>query len=295
MEEVKENKEAMNVNNTLDPIYWRVVKYYELKKEVRKGLEVPFVLAYMRPYTKLYADIDYHDRVDIDIQAAISDKYPGAAPQIIHMQTETNLNTIRQLAAGVHYNAAIQFIDDGILTNNGLKLYRNPGRIEQLLSLYVQDEQNALYLANELGEFILPGGGIIDYHFEEYYCKCEKLSFHPLLRPALLYVGIGDEKRKLLFYNLSKPWINTTVLYIEDLGDNQNIISMFGDQPADKEVISRLIIDVTDRSRFYRVGNSGNDTDLYKNTRDLFCRLFANKTDQRVKDALASFDKFEEI
>lgn len=292
---MKRRMTAMNDNNTLDPIYWRVVKYYELKKEVRKGLEVPFVLAYMRPYTKLYADIDYNDRVDIDIQAAISAKYPGAAPQTIHMQTEASLNMVKRLTSGVHYNAAIQFIDDGVLTSKGIKLYRDPGRIEQLLSLFVQDEQNALYLANELGEFILPGGGIIDYHFEEYYCKCEKLSFHPLLRPALLYVGIGDNKRKLLFYNLNKPWINTTVLYVEDFGDNQNIISMFGDRPADKTVISRLILEATDRTKFYRVGNSGNDTQLYKKTKDLFCRLFAHETDQRVKDALASFDRFEEI
>lgn len=285
----------MNTNNTLDPIYWRVVKYYELKKKVQKDLEVSFVLAYMRPYTKMYADAGYNDRVDLDIQAAVNSKYSGVIPQTIHMQTEVELNRVKQLTSGIHYNAAIQFIDDGVLTNKGIKFYRNPGRIEQLLSLYVKDEQNAFYLANELSEFILPGGGIIDYHFEEYYCKCRKLAFHPLFRPALLYIGKGDNKRKLLFYNLNKPWINTVVLYIEDFDDNQNVISLFGDQLEDRAIISYLIIEATDDTKFSRIGNLGNDTQLYKVTKELFCRQFANETDQRVIDALASFDKFEEI
>lgn len=282
--------------NSLDPIYWRVVKYYELKKQIRKGLEVPYVVAYIRPYLKSYLDMNCNDRVDIDIQTAINGKYPGAKPQTILMDTEVTLNLVRTIASGIHYNALIRFVDDGINTFDGVKFYRYPAKIEQLLSLYVQDEQFAKYLSNELcSQFVLQGGGIVDYQIEEYNCKCQKLAFHPLFNPALIYVGKNGNSRKLLFYNLSKRWDETVILYVDDLGVGEDVKVLLGDDTSARAEMSWLIIEATDISKFHRIGTSGNDTQLYINAKQLFRRLFGDYDDKRVIDALSSLDKFEEI
>ena len=285
----------MVTNTYIDPMYSCVVKYYELKKQIYKELEVPFVLVYTRPDIQSYRDLNYRDRVDIDIENAIKAKYPQADPQIIHLKTEADFNTVRNLAKGIHYNAAIQFIDDGFNTFDGVKYYRYPARVEQLLSLYVQDEQNAFYLKNELSVFTLPGGGIIDYHIDEINCDCQKLAYHPLFCPALIYVGRSDNNLKLLFYNLSKQWDQTIILYIEDLGEQKNIKALFGDNLEARSIMSKLLVDVTDTTRFYRIGYSGNDTQLYKNTKDMFNRLFSGHADKRVADVLAALGRYEEI
>lgn len=282
-------------NNTLDPIYWRVVKYYKLKKWVRDDLEIPFVLAYMRPYVKCYEDTGYHDRVDIDIQTVINEQYPGAVSQTIHMQTEADLNQVKALATGIHYNAAIQFIDDGIVSYQGIKLYRNPGRIEQLISLYVNDKENAFYLANELSEFILPGGGIIDYHIEEMNCSCNKLALHPLICPFMAFDSIGDENRQLLFYNFSEPWDDAVILYVENVGTSQNIAALFGNNKTARSVMSRLYMDAVSTDHFYHIGFSGNDTQRFQNFKEKFNRLFGNHADNRVNDVLNLLYQFEEI
>ncbi len=285
----------MIANNTLDPMYSCVVKYYQLKKQIYKELAVPFVLVYTRPDIQSYRDLNYKDRVDIDIETAIKAKYPDASPQTILMDTEERYNFVLNLTQGFHYNAAIQFIDDGINTFDSVKFYRYPARIEQLLSLYCQDEQNAFYLKNELTVFTLPGGGIIDYHIDELKCNCQKLAYHPLFCPALISLGRGNNNLILLFYNLTKKWDQTVILYVEDCGENKNIKALFGDDLEARNIMSRLLVDVTDTTRFYRLGTSGIDMQLYKNTKEMFNQLFANETDNRVKDALTSLDRFEEI
>lgn len=282
-------------NNTLDPMHSCVVKYCELKKQIHKELAVPFVFIYTRPDIQSYRDLNYNDRVDIDIETAIKAKYPDAVPQTILMDTEASYNFVRNLTQGIHFNAAIQFIDDGINTFDGEKYYRYPARIEQLLSLYCKDEQNAFYLKNELTVFTLPGGGIIDYHIDELKCNCQKLAYHPLFCPASIYLGRGDNNLKLLFYNLTKKWEQTVILYVEDLGENKNIKTLYGDDFQARNIMSKLLGDVTDTTRFYRLGTSGIDMQFYKNTKEMFNKLFADETDNRVKDALTSLERFEEI
>ncbi len=281
-------------NNSLNPVYWRVVKYYELKKQIFKELEIPFVLAYTRPIVQGYQTMNYNDRVDIDIETAIIEKYPGSMPKTIIMDSEATFDQVKKLAVGIHYNAAIQFVDEGVITSSGIKHYVYPGRIEQLLSLYVQDEQNAKYLSNELSVFPLKGGGIIDYHVDEMNCNCQKLAFHPLFSPALIYIS-RDCKQTVLFYNLDKQWDQIVILSVEDIGVGKQTKVLFGDDVEARPEMSWLIIEVADSTKYYRIGTSGNDTQLFQNTKNMLSQLFCNHKDNRVETALSALCNYAEL
>ena len=270
----------------LNPINYCVVKYYELTKQVG-GKSIPFVLAYMRSITDAYRDLGYKDRVDIDIQTAVNYVYVGAQPQTIVMDNDASFQRVKLLASGYHYNALIIFLAG----NSNGNVLPKIGRIEILLSLYVESEEHRDKFSQELTEFALQGGGIYDFDIEEKAHPCDKLSFNRAICPIEIYSEIGNPRHVIITYQIGEPYGEAMV--IDSTDTTLNII--YGNNDEGRTEISKLMISLFDRNIYYRGGILWRDVWAYEQLKAKLEACLANENTSIAQAFLTDLGRIMEI